>query len=544
MVKQTIRRRFRGGANAVVIGAAAVVVAILLNAVFSQVFWRVDMTTNQIYTLSQASHDAVNELEEPIEVRAFISPNMPPPYHVLDRQVEELLMEYRAASDGMVDFKILSPDDDEDVEELARGYGIEQVTIGQETSRSRSYREVYKGVAFIQGDRVESITDLRSSGRPELDSFEYEFTRALLNVVDAEPQRVAVLTNAGGPVDNPRAVDSMQAVFRETYGELLHVEPINIQETGEIPEYYSALVIWNIDGNVGEESLRAIDRFVQRGGNIGWFQSSGVIDVEAAAEQPQQVGRLRRPLESDLIDYFRTLGIHFGSDAVIDRERALAYGAVPTDRGMVRVSHPALFPITDMAYELPPVRHFSTLVIPIPSTLAIEQGALADGTESFEVLRTDETSTRLPSPPGRADYDELVQPIYGEEQGSFVIAAALQGVMPAHYLDQRSDEGEESRIFVVGSGDFTGTYAEVGYQGELSGLGLEFFLNTVEWLAQEHELAEVRGKSMPPLVADIPAEARKLMQIVNIGIVPAFFACLALFMFVRRQRRKRELSIE
>ena len=536
-----IKRRLVGGANAVVIGCAAVAVAVLINLAFSQVYWRFDLTDNQIYTLSAVSEQAVEELEEPIEVRAFISPNLPPPYHMLHRQVEELLMEYRAASGGMINYRILTPEDDEDVEELARGYGIERVTIGEETARSRSYREVYKGVAFVQGDRVESITDLRSSGRPELDSFEYEFTRGFLNVVDRSPQRVAFLSGAGGPADQPGAINSVQSVFSEIYGDLIRIESVDISEEGEIPEEYSALIIWNVDGDIGEEGLRAIDRFVRRGGNVGWFQSGGVIGAD---QMDQPIAPMRQPLESDLIDYFRSLGIHFGSDTVIDRERALAYGAVQTERGLVRVSHPALFPITDMAHELPPVRHFSTLVIPLPATVAVEHGAVGDGVEVYEVLRTGETSVRLPAPPGRAVYEELVLPVHGEEQGSWVVAAALQGELNSHFDDLDIDGHEEARVFVVGSGEFMGSYPEIGYQGQLSGLGLDFFINAVEWLAQEQELAQIRGKSMPPLVADVPAEARRLMQLVNIGIVPSFFACIALFMFVRRLRRKRELSGE
>lgn len=549
----SLRRRLVGGANAVVIAVAVVIIAILTNAVFSQIHWRFDLTDNQIYTLSPVSERAVSELDEPIEVRVFISPNMPPPYHRLDRQIEELLMEYRALSAGMLDFQIISPQDDEEVEELARGYGIEKVTIGQRTDTESTYRSVYKGVAFVQGDRVEVISDLQSSGRPDLDSYEYEFTRALLNLIDPQPKHVALLAGAGGPGDDPRFVESIQSYFEAMYGELLKVHAVDPGEQEKIPEKYSALVVLNIEGDLGEDALAAVDQFVQRGGNVGWFQSGGVVDEESRrramehnrnAGPHQQIGPLRSALNSDLIDYFAAMGLHFRSDAVIDREQAMAYGAVPTEQGMVPVSHPALFPIRDMAHELAPMRHFSTLVIPLPATIAIEQGALPEQATLYEVLRTDETSVRLPAPPARVVHQELGMQFSGEEQGAFVIAAALDGVLPAYFADhaREQDQQESARVLIVGSGEFLGPYPEIGYEGQLSGLGLQFFVNSVEWLADEHELAGIRAKAMPALVADVPAEARQSIQIINIVLVPAFFACIALFMFVRRMRRKRELQ--
>ena len=548
-----LRRRFVGGANAVVIGIAVVVIAIFINAIFSQVHWRIDLTDNQIYTLSPVSEQAVDELEEPIEVRAFISPNMPPPYHMLDRQVDELLMEYRAASDGMLDYRIISPQGDEELEELASGYGIEPVTIGQRTDTESSYRAVYKGIAFVQGDRVEVITNLQSSGRPELDSYEYEFSRALLNLVDPSPQRVALLAGAGGPGDDPRFVRSMQTYFEQLYGELIQVDAVEAGQEGGLSDDYAALVVLNIEGDLGEEALLAIDQFVQRGGNVGWFQSGGVVDEDSRrramehnrnAPPNQQIGAMRSALQSDLIDFFGAMGLRFGSDAVIDREQAMAYGAVPTEQGMIPVSHPALFPISDMAHELAPMRHFSTLVIPLPATIDIDITAVPADADLYEVLRTDDSAVRLPAPPARVVHQELQHQFSGEEQGSHVIAAALEGELPAYFSDHAvaPQERQPSRVLIVGSGEFIGPYPEIGYDGQLSGLGLQFFVNSVEWLATDHELAGIRSKAMPPLVADIPPDARQSIQIINIILVPAFFLCIAIFMFARRVRRKRELQ--
>lgn len=551
------RRRLVGGANAVLIAVAAVTIAVLLNAVASQVFWRFDLTANQIYTLSPSSLDAVGNLEEHVEVRAYISPNMPPPYHNLIQQVDELLMEYAAASDGMFSYRIVSPEDDQDVAETARGYGIEQVAIGQETETEVSYRAVYKGVAFMQEDRVEVIDDLRTGGPVGIHNFEYEFTRALLNLQRQEPRRVAILSGFGGPAGYPEFVTALEVIFEQMYGNLLTIEAVDLGVESEVSEDYDALVILNIDRDLGEDALFAIDQFVQGGGNIGWYQSGAVIDEEFQREFFEEMQRqgirqaipqMRKQFDSDLIDYFAALGIVFNSDAVLDRQRALARGVIMTEHGPARVSHPGTFAITEIDHELSFARYFSTLALPVPSSITINASAFGPGVEVFEVLRTEETSLRRPRPPAQPIYEVLVDAEPGEEPGPFSVAVALQGELASYYRDRplppgRSEvdvvsEPQPSRVLVVGSGDFIGEFPDAGYDGQLSALGAQFFLSSVEWLAQESELAEIRGKAMPRMISEVPRKAQRSIQFINIAVVPTLFACIGMFMMVRRRKRK------
>lgn len=555
------RRQMKSGATAIVLGVAAVLVAIMANVAFSQVFWRYDMTSDKIYTLSPASISAVSELEEPVEVLAFISPNMPPPFHNLSQQVDELLTEYQAASGGMLSYRIITPADDEEIEELARGYGVEKVAIGQQTDSSVSYRAVYKGVAFVQADRTEVVPDLSSSGRGRVDNFEYEFSRALLNLERSEPRRVAFLTGAGGPAAQPQFVDIVAPYFQQIYGELFEIGTVDLRVQTEIPEEYDALVVLNIDSDLGEEALFAIDQFIQRGGNLGWFQSGAVMDHERQQEffeemqargLRQQVPQFRRPFSSDFSELMKTLGIHLQSDVVLDRERALASGTVMTEAGPARVSHPGTFSITELNPELPFLRQFSMLALPVPSTITFGEAAGRPEVEAFEVLRTAETSRRRPQPPVLPSYEELSRMDRSEEPGPFVVAVALQGRVASYYEDQPLPRGrteadlvaepQESRILVVGSGDFLGEYPDAGYHGNISAMGMEFFFSSVEWLAQEGDLGEIRGKNMPRFIVDVPQDVRRSIQFINIAVVPTLFLAIGSLMLVRRRKRKEGLD--
>ncbi len=82
-------------------------IAIGANLVASQTYLRLDLTENQIYTLNPASRAAVTDLQDPIMVKVFISPDMPAPFHTLGEQLTDVLSEYAAASGGNLTYQII-----------------------------------------------------------------------------------------------------------------------------------------------------------------------------------------------------------------------------------------------------------------------------------------------------------------------------------------------------------------------------------------------------------------------------------------------------
>ncbi|HDZ26225.1 MAG TPA: hypothetical protein ENH65_06900 [Candidatus Aminicenantes bacterium] len=69
-------------------------VVILLNVAANSLVFRIDLTQNKIYTLSDASKNAVATLQEPLTIKVFFSQNMPAPYNNIEQQVRDLLEEY------------------------------------------------------------------------------------------------------------------------------------------------------------------------------------------------------------------------------------------------------------------------------------------------------------------------------------------------------------------------------------------------------------------------------------------------------------------
>ncbi len=53
-------------------------IIILVNLIVSKYFFRLDYTADQRYTLSQATKDILNQLNEPVTISAYFSEDLPP----------------------------------------------------------------------------------------------------------------------------------------------------------------------------------------------------------------------------------------------------------------------------------------------------------------------------------------------------------------------------------------------------------------------------------------------------------------------------------
>ena len=151
-------------------GLLWVAVAILANLAAQDRFVRIDLTRNRAHSLAPTSIDAVIDLREPLTVRAFFSPNLPAPYNNVERRVRDLLEELDLHAGANFNYRFYAmggddgePDQTQEFEELARSYLIVPVQI-QEVERDEvNVRNAYMGLAFLHGDRLETIPALTTT---------------------------------------------------------------------------------------------------------------------------------------------------------------------------------------------------------------------------------------------------------------------------------------------------------------------------------------------------------------------------------------------
>src|SRR5687768_7148803 len=156
--------------------AAVALILIAVNLIAGMARQRVDLTSENAYTLSPGTRAILAKLDTPIQIRFYCTKNantMPVFLTTYAQRVEDLLSEYRQASKGRIEIQRLNPEPDSDAEDSARLDGVE----GQQT---RSGERIYLGLSVGMLDQKQAIPFL-TPDRERL--LEYDISRAIARVM-------------------------------------------------------------------------------------------------------------------------------------------------------------------------------------------------------------------------------------------------------------------------------------------------------------------------------------------------------------------------
>lgn len=150
-------------------------VVVLLNIAATSLYFRIDLTRNKSYTLSDASKNAVATLQEPLTIKVFFSKNLPVPYNNIEQQVRDLLEEYAHWGNEFFNYRFYSmstaegsdPKQLSESEEMARRNSIVPIQIEKVEKDEVKLIRAYMGLAFQHGDLLETIPAVTSADRLE-----------------------------------------------------------------------------------------------------------------------------------------------------------------------------------------------------------------------------------------------------------------------------------------------------------------------------------------------------------------------------------------
>ncbi len=176
--------------------ALAILNFILANIWLNPVGWaRMDLTQGSIYSLSPATKQYMQQLQEPLLIRGYFSAKSHPLLEPLVPQIKDLLKEYQVAGDDKVRVEFLDPHTDQTLEEeAAEKYNIRPVPFRMASRYQTGVVNSYFNLVVAYGDQYESLSfeDLieikaQTTGEPEvlLKNPEYAITRALRKVTNS-----------------------------------------------------------------------------------------------------------------------------------------------------------------------------------------------------------------------------------------------------------------------------------------------------------------------------------------------------------------------
>lgn len=248
---------------------AMFLILVAVGVISGQAKVRLDLTQEKLYTLSAGTRRILSEIKTPIQIHFFCtqSSDMPESLKNYAREVEDLLYEYREASNGKIIIKKYDPEPDSDAEDLANMDGVQGQALSQSGMLNLGGEKVYLGLAVVQLDR-KSVIPFLDPAREKL--LEYDVSRAISEVLHPNKPVLGVMSalpvfgqfnpmmQQGGGQQPWVAISELKRDFTVTN---LDMNVSNIAD--------NVKVLLMIDpSKISDQAQYAVDQFLMRGGRL------------------------------------------------------------------------------------------------------------------------------------------------------------------------------------------------------------------------------------------------------------------------------------
>ncbi len=271
-----MNKKYYSGVGLVVLGIGFLVFTLLNNLIFNS--WRLDLTENNLYTLSEGSEEIISAIDEPINLYFFFSKKSSEDLTQLRSyatRVEELLDEYALIGDGKINLSVIDPEPFSEEEDQAAEFGLQSVPI------NAAGDELYFGLAATNAlDDMEII----SFFQPDKEEFlEYEISKLVQSLSVAEKLTIGVLSSIDVQASMNQQTFQMTPAWMviEQLEQLFNVESLST-DIDSLPVDVDILLVIH-PKQLSETLLFAIDQFVMAGGKLLAF-----VDPLAESDRPQQ----------------------------------------------------------------------------------------------------------------------------------------------------------------------------------------------------------------------------------------------------------------
>ncbi len=493
------------------IGVVAAIV-VVINLISDGLYFRFDFTEDQRYTLSGATEDILEDLEDVISVKAYFTEELPPQLAFVRSDLQDQLIEYEDRSDGNIVFEFVNPNESDELKQEALQNGIAPVSINVVENDQRQQLQAFMGVVFQSGERTEVIPLVQPGA-----SMEYDLTTSIKKLAIQDKPKLGLIQGFGEP---PL---SAYGQLQQQLSVLYDIEPFNIRDTSSIPMYYRSLIWMNPVDTIPGYELGKLDEYMNKGGNL--------FLAHSAVEGNLQAGQLSASNEIGLTPWLASKGLLLEKQFVIDAQCASV--TVQQRSGFFTINSQVEFPY------FPQLSNFTDH----PTTSGLE-AILLPFTSPINIINSD-TTLRVTPLIQSSDMSGLAQPpVYVDIQREWkesdftspnqVVAASVEGIGAG-----------DGNMVVVTNGEFV--FNGQGQQGQpgqqVNEDNVNFASNAIDWLSDDTGLIELRTKGVTNRPLDSVEDSTKnLLKYGNVFAPIVLILAYALFRRSVNARKRHKWS--
>ncbi|MBD3219602.1 hypothetical protein GF314_00045, partial [bacterium] len=388
---------------AVVLLAAVAVFLVSITSNFTGA--RVDMTEDKLFTMSPAAVNILEGLKVPVQVRLFITPEdrMPTEFKNLERDITEQLRNYERISDGMLEFSVHNPQDDEEMQQELAQKGIQPFQVQSVDKDEIGVKLIWSALTIAYKDYPDEVVPrLLPQQLANLETIVIGPVHRLTREDDptvalyapkrpTDPQLAQMYMQQGMQPPPPQEIYSQvkQLLEQEHY----QVVPIELTEESTIPDDADVVVVLG-PRSLGDRQVWELNRALSNGTPVVM-----AIQAHEYQYQPGQRGQWMisgTPWKSGLEDMLADLGLEVVSDHFLDLNSQMLELPREVNMGGLRmqvrepVDSPVQIRITQdqVNQDQPVTNHIGSLLYLWGTPIAIDEAELAEHDLEAETLIT------------------------------------------------------------------------------------------------------------------------------------------------------------
>ena len=473
-----------------ILSAAAFVLAFMIS---SRIWFRLDLTRDKSYTLSEVSRNLYREIPDQVTITYFVSDRLALA-HPLPGEIADMLREYAAQSRGRIRFIQKDPAK-ANLTQAVEEMGIVPQQIQVVEKNESTVATVYTGILIEYLDRKSVMPVVFS-----LDTLEYDLSSRIRALVrNTEKELGVIVADASKQWNTDYNLLNRQLTVSGFKIRL-------ISPGDEIPDTLPALFVLGGSEDLDDYALYRIDRYILGGGRV-LFAANGVfVDTRGSLEA-------RGVQDKGLLAMLANYGVVVRTALVLDRAALTLTFQTRNENGtFIRsVRYPEWIGVQQGAGNpnQPLTARFAGLDLywPSPLELSPPPGVSAEALFSSTNQAWLQTDKFITDPNRIPQFDAEA----ATTRGTKVLGAVLSGIFPGAYEGRPKPERKAaakaaastdalpdlpmqkkpSRIIVVGDADFAGSLMQVS---RAEGRNLEFLVRTAEWLSSDDDIIAIRGR--------------------------------------------------
>ncbi len=565
-----VKKRKSGFSSDLVQLVLGIIIIYLVNYIGSFAFHRFDLTSEKRYTLSTASKDLVENLDDLVYVKVYLDGEFPAGFKRLRQKTREMLDEFRAYSDN-IEYEFINPSANPSKDEQQKLYqqlinkGIQPTNLQVKTEDGTSQKIIFPGAVVTYKGRETSIQLLKSrmNTSPEamlnnsIQELEYEISNAIRKLSTDIRERVAFVKG------QDQLDDAYVADISKALAEYYAVETIELNDTLGALDGIKTAIIAKPDTAFNDRNKFIIDQFIMNGGRVLWLVDRVYASLDSLQNQAEF---LAVAYETNVEDILFRYGVRINTALIQD----LRCAEIPVPTGYIGNQtqwglKPWIYaPLIVPSSTHPIVKNLNAIRYDFATTI---DTVGAKDVKKTVLLTTSEYSRTQNTPavvslraindlPGPEVFNQKELPVAVLLEGTFTsiwknsvpeFATIEQWNQLKDMIDYK-DASPANKMIVISDGDVIknhiragGGYLQLGedqYTGQLFA-NKKFILNCVNYLCDDEGLLAVRSKELKIRLLDKEKirDERMKWQIINVAIPILLILIFGFIQFYWRKKR-------